>query len=180
MPSETAAKKKRHFSHDVYRKISSDFAKKEAEKPKVVLPESQFSSVLAAFCNAAETPIVKPVVWQDSIPEDHPIRKTDSHVCLWSVSEWTKFWQLSDDWEAATSPMEKSEVRNLQFWFVIAASLCNSAGEKQSGDLMQVAERLKQRLESPHGKTIATSIYEAALAFNGLIKEAENLDAKKS
>lgn len=76
---------------------------------------------LIAFSAAASKPIVKPVLWPESIPADHPIR---------SLSLCVRFWPVT----VAATVLPKIQAKDADwfdslYWYIIAATVCNTDGD---------------------------------------------------
>lgn len=73
------------------------------------------------FASAAATPIVKAVAWPSAIAEGHPIRSTG--LCV-------RFWPIAVASYITPRIQSKSKTWFDEiYWYVIASTICNSAGE---------------------------------------------------
>lgn len=151
--------------------------------------------LLTNFASAASVPIVKPIVWPDTIPVDHPVRQLSLCVRFWSVAVAAHLTEI-------ISKGEKGWVEKI-FWHVICATTCNQSGEPiftahwpevwQKHLLLPVEHRqayvpvysdtghlvppppdyyilgdwLKSQYDNEQGKVIMYPLWEAALSYNG-------------
>lgn len=155
-------------------------------------------SLLANVLQSLAAPVLTPVVWPATIPQDHPIRNSALFIRLWTSHQWRHFWDVVDRRDGPPEPgLEKEDVTSILSWLVILYSVSDSAGRSVFGALkpsgpstvvldclpqedMAAINGLIERFAGPAGRLLTTPLYDQGLTINGLVPAEVSHVAKNS
>lgn len=186
-----------------WNKVAEDYrdkylVKKEKENPSkatgvpILQMNSTVDTLVDSFLEALDVPVVQPVAWMPEVPESHPIRQQGAHVLLWDAPTWAQFRTICrlDKAKFETEGTPESEftsAEGLLHWWMLLVSACNKEAKllfckevsKAFENVLEQANELRKRYDSPKHQYIMLSIVNAASTFNGLREEADSRDTKK-
>ncbi len=87
---------------------------------------TEVATFIDSFLAATDVPIVKPIVWPDSILAEHPLRKQKLFVRFWPVSV-RAYIDAAADAQKNLEVKERTWGRDT-FYYAIAATVCDASG----------------------------------------------------